>query len=108
MRISDWSSDVCSSDLPTSPQPRSGARTVGDPRVVPGFPWLKPPSLAKALAGDRNDLRLFLRKSGIERRRRTTKGKALLRIAAAPDGPADRFPDRSVENTAELQALMLT
>src|SRR3546814_10404201 len=32
MRISDWSSDVCSSDLMMHPVPRTG--DVGDPRIA--------------------------------------------------------------------------
>src|SRR3546814_20710400 len=35
MRMSDWSSDVCSSDLDRQPQQADGGRRIGD---FPGFP----------------------------------------------------------------------
>src|SRR3546814_10105252 len=42
MRISDWSSDVCSSDLfvgvyPNDPDTIAAVRRVADPRVIPVF-----------------------------------------------------------------------
>src|SRR3546814_15455976 len=35
MRISDWSSDVCSSDLPNSPIPQAMTSFLSDPVVQP-------------------------------------------------------------------------
>src|SRR3546814_12780420 len=47
MRISDWSSDVCSSDLLTQRRPGKGDRGIGQypPRIVP-------PVVGRAGAGD--------------------------------------------------------
>src|SRR3546814_4471946 len=82
MRISDWSSDVCSSDL-ASAQRRTFAHTVGRPR--PAEPWPYPLRQLPAL-----------RLSGGEREHRPS-----CRLFAPAS--AER---RSEEHTSELQSLM--
>src|SRR3546814_7940602 len=42
MRISDWSSDVCSSDLGSTGSPRPRARSIRAPRPDPGRPPDRP------------------------------------------------------------------
>src|SRR3546814_8029680 len=81
MRISDWSSDVCSSDLAVRPHVLAYRRLV----------WLRTTSWACAWAA-RNDL-----------------AAALASTVPATAGTARRlarFVDRSEEHTSELQSLM--
>src|SRR3546814_4041722 len=41
MRISDWSSDVCSSDLEIARAHRAGLKTVVTPLSLPGLRWIQ-------------------------------------------------------------------
>src|SRR3546814_5728982 len=81
MRISDWSSDVCSSDL--TPQARS--RTASVPSAAPR---------RRAWRGNRREpqppAHRDIRERGPE----------------CPDRPMRRFAGRSEEHTSELQSLM--
>src|SRR3546814_4394463 len=54
MRISDWSSDVCSSDLVPAGPPGAGARHPGDARrgAARRRPRLRPQRLGRRRAGD--------------------------------------------------------
>src|SRR3546814_958884 len=97
MRISDWSSDVCSSDLDastitatTAANPRAGRTSNGlrTGRAVPAFPWAR-------------------RASGTAHRTATRAAGAMTK---ANMGKADvariAVSSRSEEHTSELQSLM--
>src|SRR3546814_8040373 len=90
MRISDWSSDVCSSDLqaPRTAQVRTVAyASVAKPAASPGQPVVTFTAEREGESG----------------------GQPLLRTAsyrARPDRPAAASVLRSEEPTSELQSLM--
>src|SRR3546814_2814093 len=85
MRISDWSSDVCSSDLSPTFAIASGARPGSQTtRAVRGQKEAER-DLIEALLGDYH-------------------GEPLSEIQKRPRGPGD--PHRSEEHTCELQSLM--
>src|SRR3546814_3317955 len=105
MRISDWSSDVCSSDLNPPIVQRAGDRAAMDDALA------QPPMLVRAAAKEREDLAL----GGAEDR--DVVAARDLHGAAAAHGdfidPADVEPfsdhalsSRSEEHTSELQSLM--
>src|SRR3546814_1649691 len=107
MRISYWSSDVCSSDLHLSPGVRAVRGHIADERAV--RPSRRPPCDhrpacdCRAARGDcRRDAR---RRQAPPRARRRTQGRAR---SGARRGcaPADRAALRSEEHTSELQSLM--
>src|SRR3546814_7072324 len=126
MRISDWSSDVCSSDLETIPRirwRRNGRQQDTTARSAcalehEGFlarslnprrdPWTGHFHIVRL--GGHSDIR-FLRPDPEPDRvegRQEHKGQD-----GATDGPADqcegqRAPERSEEHTSELQSLMRT
>src|SRR3546814_4631833 len=98
MRISDWSSDVCSSDLHNAPEAgrhrRKGGRTSSPPRSIP-----------PACLGGRA-LRPPLPLSVPSRRKKPRPGSN-----TTPHSGRDRYPHspsspRSEEHTSELQSLM--
>src|SRR3546814_10292078 len=103
MRISDWSSDVCSSDLLNDPRYTfDEAQYLMQSYLVAGYK-LTPPSptfldardalLAAVRANDEQDFQSFV----------TAFAKRGMGAGAiAPD----RFDDRSEEHTSELQSLM--
>src|SRR3546814_935790 len=108
MRISDWSSDVCSSDLGVPPQ--DIAVVERDPvfaRVIAArFPQVR------VLQGDASELRRLLREAGIGPVKAVVSGLPLLSI---PDRICLRIigeaicaltDDRSEEHTSELQSIM--
>src|SRR3546814_7846249 len=93
MRISDWSSDVCSSDLSASralvSRPSSAARTagqVGGAMLIPG----PKPVAALGKAGP-----------AVSRAIQGAVGGAAVR-----DSDTSGLPERSEEHTSELQSLM--
>src|SRR3546814_4899405 len=98
MRISDWSSDVCSSDLAQSRakalakmQPIAAA--LEDPSLsfaFPDPPELRPPLITLDMAAVGYDERAILQR---------------LNLRLDPD---DRIALRSEEHTSELQSLMRT
>src|SRR3546814_3852785 len=116
MRISDWSSDVCSSDLGVPPQ--DIAVVERDPvfaRVIAArFPQVR------VLQGDASELRRLLREAGIGPVKAVVSGLPLLSIpdriclriigeaicALTDDGVFVQFTYRSEEHTSELQSLM--
>src|SRR3546814_1777456 len=120
MRISDWSSDVCSSDLVRRvagqvagrvrnavrllrlPAERTVARDTTGHRHRPAQQGLDP------RAGDQVHARQFRRKQNPSDRRSRT----LHRVARAGAGLQDRRAEdpvsRSEEHTSELQSLMRT
>src|SRR3546814_6727756 len=84
MRISDWSSDVCSSDLWQSAEP---FRALGKPTLFFGVTGGNMDSMVNRYTADRR-----LRHDD----------------AYTPGGEGGRRPDRSEEHTSELQSLMRT
>src|SRR3546814_7419221 len=94
MRISDWSSDVCSSDLPGCFQRQS---TCEIPQPAFGRIIIRP-------AGT-HDPRMD--GGDIDDRTRPARGAQILHKPAAREGFARRGPaGRSEEHTSELQSLM--
>src|SRR3546814_4790092 len=94
MRISDWSSDVCSSDLSCITSPSTGARTgTSNGRTRCGTRPTGPATWTSATC-----------------RRSRTKPNPTNRPACASQTPArsDRYKprNRSEEHTSELQSLM--
>src|SRR3546814_9040226 len=113
MRISDWSSDVCSSDLDGDPDrtgERSrdrGSRGVSEPgRLQRGSPLGRsgqPPG--SGTGADRATGRRTLHGAGgIGRKENAGGGRAVVGIARLI--PCRREPRRSEEHTSELQSLM--
>src|SRR3546814_3616166 len=102
MRISDWSSDVCSSDL------GSGRRRGVQGQVEPGDQrhfregrgvWLQVPAALRDRNGRSGRGRRSLRE------RRGSEGRQAAREGVESDGGAPR-QGRSEEHTSELQSLM--
>src|SRR3546814_7927430 len=94
MRISDWSSDVCSSDLGRQPQDRRGGGVHQGCRL-PDQP-----------AGAECQRRGGARRRGRQGLRRGGAGGAPSRPEDRRGGQKHRRPDRSEEHTSELQSLM--
>src|SRR3546814_5081405 len=122
MRISDWSSDVCSSDLPEGP----GLRTGRSPHRLPRRLWLAgKPAFIDLPRDEGADVRVHPARDGQEDATVARDGgmiaqhpfeagevcrrgmgtlddlRQLARVAHQHDG-------RSEEHTSELQALMRT
>src|SRR3546814_9157798 len=96
MRISDWSSDVCSSDLPIFGKTRVGsADCIGFQRLFQGNPLTQHPA-AKGLT------------TGIlPRHRRSNASKGIGRFHWCIRSKSQRhMVVRSEEHTSELQSLM--
>src|SRR3546814_8171657 len=112
MRISDWSSDVCSSDLPMLSLVAQGFQNIGD-HIADGLEFGD--TEAARRAGGRSDADA----AGLDRRQRI-KGDAVLvagdraafqRLVGVAAGDAqrtqvDQRQVRSEEHTSELQSLM--
>src|SRR3546814_3372380 len=110
MRISDWSSDVCSSDLPTacagSPTPRRTA--IGTHRaartIVPAHahfrhrPWPRKATVQAEAAARSRD--------GQDAPRATSPKPPDRSDQGARHSSRSPVPDRSEEHTSELQSLM--
>src|SRR3546814_3152960 len=105
MRISDWSSDVCSSDLSArTPRRRTqGARPGPAPFFAPAMrPARSSPLHELPMSHDpRTDHRL-----PAARRLPMLALPAALLACASPALAADANPARSDEHTSELQSLM--
>src|SRR3546814_8875819 len=105
MRISDWSSDVCSSDLPYSAAARNNNPTIlaappARPSLVTGAP---PPVMAEAAANPRKSFGLASKGEADH----FLKGKGGLAAAFGEGGTTPRcIAVRSEEHTSELQSLM--
>src|SRR3546814_10599940 len=90
MRISDWSSDVCSSDLAGLAGPRASERRDVAPAVT------------GALCAARQQLDALAKLLRRQRRRRAVRQRRLAARRADGRGPGPR----SEEHTYELQSLM--
>src|SRR3546814_5702874 len=110
MRISDWSSDVCSSDLVTETQridDREDAGNGGDHRHAPLHPRVR-------VNEDRLGEEHFLRQEAIEQRHSRHRGGGDQRQRAGARHRANQAVEpgdvagagRSEEHTSELQSLM--
>src|SRR3546814_2428833 len=100
MRISDWSSDVCSSDLDHSAQP--GGHCEGDDGEQPEAPGSS--RLGRGHAGQWRGGR-----AGLSSLRHASKPEPDDRRGGARDSgerQISRAPTRSEEHTSELQSLM--
>src|SRR3546814_6493506 len=123
MRISDWSSDVCSSDLVTRggrlrpPRPLARLRRIGEGREVqiPGLADQIVAEAVMALLVDQHEARLLVdAPRGVEHvvgpeRDLPVAGAAREADALLDQPPADAEPARgrsSEEHTSELQSLM--
>src|SRR3546814_8902072 len=109
MRISDWSSDVCSSDLPipglVQPAPVVFAQTTSNAVAVDGdgFTYVVGTTTGDlGLNRGDGDQDLFLTKMDSEGE---VVWQRLLGAAGATEGTAIAI-DRSEEHTSELQSLM--
>src|SRR3546814_10870007 len=113
MRISDWSSDVCSSDLAGDPAPRRPPAAGGLAGLADQASRAEEQAGAPRAAGLRPH-RLALRQPqpGAEPRTRVDHAVASHRPAGGPGvaaglRPSHRHrPKRSEEHTSELQSLM--
>src|SRR3546814_4884439 len=103
MRISDWSSDVCSSDLALGRARPTPATIHPDPEVEAAV------SAAEAnWAQEKQDAAKRLFKVGVEgkpRTRENSKQAAVIQMLQRPEG-ATINQIRSEEHTSELQSLM--
>src|SRR3546814_9543367 len=110
MRISDWSSDVCSSDLSHYRRRRSALQRPDDRRKIvaalvlrnEGFVEFARPGPHRAIRIDARR-RLYRDAQILEHQRR---GKAALVIIVGGDRRADAGKRRSDEHTSELKSLM--
>src|SRR3546814_2364120 len=105
MRISDWSSDVCSSDLPSSQGTSRSARscTISAGRPIRGALFCAWNSSNEVSTMDSN-IATMRRHSRIGRPTRRAK-----RIAASTGSAAGAISTaRSEEHTSELQSIMRT
>src|SRR3546814_5933589 len=114
MRISDWSSDVCSSDLqpPSSATIRSAiplrmarlliAMTLFTRRRGP--PLTEPTTHRKIKNRDEEDAKACRCKHAADHA--GPDGDPARRASAGRDEQRDHAPDRSEEHTSELQSLM--
>src|SRR3546814_6168317 len=93
MRISDWSSDVCSSDLPAAAQ-RADAVEHHDGLIGGWVSWIR-----RAQASPRSGS--VARTAAARLRPRTCSA-----LPPRPRGSTRRRTARSEEHTSELQALM--
>src|SRR3546814_6575360 len=113
MRISDWSSDVCSSDLPGPPR-RPAPPPPPGPRPRPADPGRQGRRFREGAAQPRGRARFqpVDPAAGAARTRSPgLAGHAVAGCLGQPDGaaaraPRARAPPRSEEHTSELQSLM--
>src|SRR3546814_5673993 len=98
MRISDWSSDVCSSDLPVNRRVlRSAAITGRKPaKAKESFSHPKPKQLSKTTGSANRQSRSFF----VSPHRRASKIMGYRIVVAGETG------NRSEEHTSELHSLM--
>src|SRR3546814_4504851 len=122
MRISDWSSDVCSSDLLDYEKKLSATEVMGSFAGAIGLPQFMPGSLIRYAADGDNDGRIDLRYSvddaitSVARFLRLhgwMPGLPVFAPATLPRDPQAMVVgglhpsyDRSEEHTSELQSLM--
>src|SRR3546814_6128592 len=99
MRISDWSSDVCSSDLAASQTPHTSRLTL---KNRPQFQVSHEPIVARSLMDERR----FRYPSAHQGERATTAFALLSLHREVERKPLFRSLYRSEEHTSELQSLM--
>src|SRR3546814_3869343 len=108
MRISDWSSDVCSSDLARLTDLRDAARILKGRKVAPGVrAMISPGSSGVRRAAEAEGIDRIFIEAGFEWRR---SGCSLC-LAMNDDSlaPGERCASsRSEEHTSELQSLTRT
>src|SRR3546814_10287047 len=97
MRISDWSSDVCSSDLFTVRAGAAPTNTRGRP-VLSSVRWHRVNAAGQAQAGEGGDIACDARL--------VSGGWNPTVHLLSPSGGGLRFDERSEEHTSELQSLM--
>src|SRR3546814_10140662 len=101
MRISDWSSDVCSFDLPTSPTPDSRSQWQTCPEEYCGCSRREPRRPIPRSASLRNGRQTI----------RTAPGRRVPLPETSGSAPNDSesrrdHHERSEEHTSEIQSLM--
>src|SRR3546814_3450471 len=115
MRISDWSSDVCSSDLPAAPRPGPAAHAAGPENK--GF-WRLPPKSGPCYTSAASQ-EGFASGSPCGPPRQVPQAEQVIRVhdpiaagrraalrAVAVQGLVVALLARSEEHTSELQSLM--
>src|SRR3546814_7502060 len=101
MRISDWSSDVCSSDLQSS-----GCRIAHRDRLVGGYPRaVDQRPIAQQIGSAERDPR-HLRLCGQIRQRGHAAPPSLASARSSMSSPSSSTASRSDEHTSVLQSLM--
>src|SRR3546814_6335755 len=106
MRISDWSSDVCSSDLLLGGRAGRGSSVIRLPRPEPGT---LATSAAAAISQGNVTLQHRRENAASITRRSPTYSSSSSKSAsrsALMSSSAKRAPSRSEEHTSELQSLM--
>src|SRR3546814_5483502 len=113
MRISDWSSDVCSSDLKTIGGPRSGFILTNDPDIAKKinsavFPGQQGGPLMHVIAAKATAFKLAATPEFRERQERTIRGAAIIAdrltqadVAGAGIAVRSGGTDRAEEHTSE-------
>src|SRR3546814_1694312 len=113
MRISDWSSDVCSSDLAESRLSTAEWLVIPNPESRPSRHWKialcslsigtmqAPPSRAAAISSSPASTSDSLLASS-----RRLPARAAARVESSPAAPTMAATTRSEEHTSELQSLM--
>src|SRR3546814_10134704 len=92
MRISDWSSDVCSSDLTDTAAATLAARPAAQAARWPAFDWADPLGLDASLTDEERMIR--------------DSARAFCDTELRPVVRAANRSERSEEHTYELQSLM--
>src|SRR3546814_6444581 len=112
MRISDWSSDVCSSDLPVPAiaEVDRGDEGIEVARIIGEIEPRRPFLIVGRIGALRDLLQLVI--GGIEQLRgRRGEGACLVDAElqrAVPEVEFQRYAIRSEEHTSELQSLLRT
>src|SRR3546814_3611433 len=101
MRISDWSSDVCSSDLHVDPDSRRQPRAVAD---LPGDAVVR--LVPDGVAVETDHVDLARRQPGTVEQQQHRRGVPFGELGLDTVHIAALAQDRSGEHTSELQSLM--
>src|SRR3546814_7343389 len=110
MRISDWSSDVCSSDLVSSPATANSASSAADRKIISKdcIIWISHPGTGPSA----QQFTALLSAAGAAAPMASGAPRAATvrrqRYAAATWGRGECDQVRSEEHTSELQSLMRT
>src|SRR3546814_4436402 len=98
MRISDWSSDVCSSDLQASKLSQLWGLIPGDHLDQRAFSHIEQRHVSRAVSDGLSN--------GVRELRRVGENDLLLGLEVVEQGAAREKGGRSEEHTSELQSLM--